>query len=221
MKVAVFGDVHGNLRALEAMFAHEGRRADAYVCLGDVVNYGPWGDACLERIVALPAIKLLEGNHEALFLRHEPMSKEIPLVQAFTRQAMSEFTRHDLIENLPKACEVGPFYCTHTLEGRSIYADTDVGLTRDCMIGHSHHQFDVCRNGFRLVNPGSVGQNRRYIDEVCYAVVDTVTGDVALRQLTYDVDAFIAELRARNYAPECVAYYVTKPRRGARFAQPA
>jgi predicted phosphodiesterase len=215
MKVTVFSDVHGNLPALEAMLAHEGRKSGAYLCLGDVVNYGPWSDACLEVVLSLPNIRLIEGNHEALFLGREPVSTKIPLVQAFTRHAMAGFKRRDLIAGLPTECEAGSFLCRHTLERRSIYADTDIRLKRNTLIGHSHHQYQVRRDGFLLVNPGSVGQNRKFIDEICYAVVDTVTEDVELRRLTYDVEAFIAELRIRGYPPECVAYYDGKPRRHA------
>src|SRR6266568_7168235 len=66
--VAVFGDVHANLPALETFLGQVEGHVDAYLCLGDVVNYGPWNDECLERITALPEVTLLEGNHERLFL---------------------------------------------------------------------------------------------------------------------------------------------------------
>ena len=62
VRVAVFSDVHGNLPALEVFVKSTRGQVDMYVCLGDVVDYGPWNDECLEMTMGLPNIVLLEGN---------------------------------------------------------------------------------------------------------------------------------------------------------------
>ena len=71
MRLAIFSDVHGNLPALELFVADTERVVDGYVCLGDVVNYGPWSDECVELVCSLPNIIYLEGNHERMFLGEE------------------------------------------------------------------------------------------------------------------------------------------------------
>ena len=64
MRYAIFSDVHANLTALDAVLADaEGRRPDAYLCLGDVVGYGPDPNECVARVRALGA-ETVAGNHD-------------------------------------------------------------------------------------------------------------------------------------------------------------
>jgi len=45
MKIIMFSDIHANLPALEAFFAHaERHEADVMYCLGDLVGYNIWPD---------------------------------------------------------------------------------------------------------------------------------------------------------------------------------
>lgn len=215
MKLAIFSDVHGNLLALERFLGETQSIVDGYICLGDVVNYGPWNDECLELVHELPNTTFLEGNHERLFLGTESAEHEIPLVQSFLRHSRQFFSRSELISNLPTVFDIGPFRCEHTIDGRSVYADTAIEIERSYIIGHSHHQFRVERSGYEIVNAGSIGQNRKWIDMVDYAIMDGDSGDLQLMSINYDVDKFIAELRARQYPDACVEYYVRKTRRNA------
>jgi predicted phosphodiesterase len=208
--VAVFGDVHANLLALEVFLERVEPVADAYLCLGDVVNYGPWNDECLARIVGLPGVTVLEGNHERLFLGEEPIEDEIPLVQAFYASSKTSFTRADLITELPGSTQLGPFTCVHTLEGRRIFADSEITVERDHVIGHSHYQYEITRNGHRIVNPGSLGQNRDRIDHVDYALYDTERAQFAFFSVPYAFDRYLTELRAREYPAMCLEYYERK-----------
>lgn len=213
MRVAIFSDIHGNLIALEKFVQSTRGAVDTYLCLGDVVNYGPWNDECLEIICQLPAITVLEGNHERLFNGMDDVSNEIPLVQDFFRCSRPLFSRLDLIADLIQRTNVGAFECTHTIEGRAIYRDTTIEIGHDYIIGHTHHQFQIDRCGFTIVNPGSVGQNRQYIDMVDYSILDTVKGRMYMHSLPYDVDLFLSELHSKGYPKHCVAYYANKSRK--------
>jgi len=219
MRYAVFSDVHANLPALERFIELTRPEVDAYICLGDVVNYGPWNDECLDLVTALPGIVYVEGNHERLFRGDESVSEEIPLVQAFFEHSFESFTRREAIESLPVEFETGGFCFTHTLDDQKIFADSEVTFSRDYFIGHSHHQFQIERGGHTLINCGSVGQNRKLIDLSHYAMFDTDTGVVELRESTFDFEAFMNELRARKYPQHCIEYYAKKSRRAA--ARPA
>lgn len=212
MRVAIFSDVHGNLIALERFILATRNSVDSYLCLGDVVDYGPWNDECLQMILELPGITMIEGNHECLFLGRAHPENELPLVKAFYRQSRQFFSRADLISDLPRRASLGIFECVHTLEERSIYPNTAIEISRNYMIGHSHHQFQIDRSGFSIANPGSVGQNRKSIDMADYLILDTSTGKIQMHSLAYDIDLFITELQARGYPAECVAYYADKPR---------
>jgi predicted phosphodiesterase len=214
MIVAVFSDVHGNLIALNAFLEQVRQDADAYLCLGDVVNYGPWSNECLEIISALPNIVLVRGNHEKLFSNPEESKGESQLVQSFFEASYPPFTRADLLSNLPTSHVLGPFTCIHTIANQSIYADTQIVIDRDYLIGHTHHQFRVWRGDHQIVSPGSLGQNRRFIDLFDYALLDTETYEVEFFSGRYDVDSLLSEMKQRQYPDICIRYYERKPRFG-------
>ncbi len=212
MKIAIFSDVHGNLIALEQFIKSTRNIVDAYICLGDIVNYGPWNDECLELISSLPNITILEGNHERLFINDSEINNLPVLVQDFYRCSVQFFKRPDLIESLPDYINVGSFRCTHTLYNITIYEDTMVEINQNSIIGHSHHQFKTKRNNILYINPGSIGQNRSWINRIDYLVFDEVTQECTLLSERYDVDKFISELQSRKYPSHCIQYYVNKKR---------
>ncbi len=213
MKTAVFGDVHGNLVALDRFIEETEGLVDEYLCLGDIVNYGPWNDECLEAIHQLPQITILQGNHERLFLQTGNAEHESPLVEDFLHQSRQYFSRRDLIVDLPIRTHIGPFVCTHTINDTYVYPDTRMTVANNFIVGHSHHQFRIERSGFHIFNPGSVGQNRTWIDMVDYMIVDVETRVFEFRSSRYDIDRFIAELARRGYPDRCISYYAEKPRR--------
>jgi len=210
MIVAVFSDVHGNLPALEAFKAAVAGVADAYLCLGDIVNYGPWSDECLEQIVALPGIRIVAGNHDRMFLDGAGVDREAPVVQQFYYATRARFTRFDLLRDLPDELALGPFRCMHTIDGQRIFADSQVSVTSDYLIGHSHWQYAIHRDGWRIVNPGSVGQNRERIDMVDYALYDTAADQITLVRVPYDIRGLMAAMTARDFPAPCLAYYRRK-----------
>ncbi|MDF1523642.1 MAG: metallophosphoesterase family protein [Trueperaceae bacterium] len=69
MRYLVFGDVHGNAPALDAVLHDAGLRGyDAALFLGDLLGYYPYPVEVVERLRALaPSVRLL-GNHDALLL---------------------------------------------------------------------------------------------------------------------------------------------------------
>jgi predicted phosphodiesterase len=218
MMIAIFSDVHGNLPALERFVEKTRRVADSYICLGDVVNYGPWNDECLELVHSLPGITFIEGNHERLFLGTEPVEQEAELVRQFYEHSIRHFRRRDLITGLPGACDLGPFICTHTIDHKKVYADTQIAVTRSHIIGHTHHQYMIERSGKSIVNPGSVGQNRARIESLNYALYDSASGEITLCEEPSPVDQLVAELIARVYPERCVNYYLGKRRSGEKSA---
>lgn len=214
MITAIFSDVHGNLPALESFIAETIQRVDSYLCLGDVVNYGPWNDECLEMVYSLPGIRYLEGNHERLFLGKVPLVEESTLVKDFYHSSRQGFTRQDLISSLPETHKLGPFTCSHTI-GKTlrIYADTEIVVDRSYIIGHSHHQFRVDRSGNTIINCGSVGQNRKWIDVKNYLLFDKTNYEITFCEGPYDFDRLIGEMEIQGYPQNCLEYYLTKPRK--------
>ncbi len=66
MRIAVLADIHGNAIALDAVLQDVAQRGgvDAYWVLGDMVALGPAPVEVLERLAALPDVRVVRGNTE-------------------------------------------------------------------------------------------------------------------------------------------------------------
>jgi hypothetical protein len=63
---------------------------------------------------------------------------------------------------------------------------------------------------YRLVNTGSVGQNRLNIDEINYAIWDTEKDIVELIRKSYPAQKMINEMQIKNYPDICIEYILSK-----------
>ncbi len=67
MKIAILGDIHANLEALQAVLADaEGEKVDEYLSVGDIVGYGPSPRECLHIIRDQLKCPCVLGNHDYL-----------------------------------------------------------------------------------------------------------------------------------------------------------
>ncbi len=212
MKILIYSDVHGNLPAFEQMLKVEDK-CDEYISLGDLVNYGPWSNECVDLALSLPNSTLLMGNHEEAFIDGRYLGSN-PLVQSFFGKTFPSFTRKEEIRGFAKESRLGKFICTHTINDASIYPDTELQLDANYIIGHSHHQFRYTNNNFELFNAGSVGQNRKFIDEINYLTFDSETSKITMKSLVYDVDLLLGQMIHEGYPQACMDYYLSKERRG-------
>ena len=210
MRYIVFSDVDGNLPALETMLKDAGP-AEGYICLGDTVDYGPWANECVKLIDGLPNRVVLEGNHEHYFLKGEYQSTN-HIAQAFFDFCYPTFTQFDLIKDLPQTYELKGFTFAHTIRDQYVYPDSDIELDNNYVVGHSHHQFKIEQAPYALYNPGSVGQNRKYINVINYIVLETDTMDFTMKAITYDESLIINEMKKRQYPQICIDYYNNKQR---------
>ncbi len=76
MRIALFGDIHGNLVALDAVLKDLDRSPpDQIVCLGDVAATGPQPHETVQRLMALEA-GFVMGNTDEWLLTPEPDQSE-------------------------------------------------------------------------------------------------------------------------------------------------
>lgn len=64
MRYGIFGDIHGNLEALQTVLAQLAREGvDRYLCVGDLVGYGADPVACIEKVREI-GCPIVAGNHD-------------------------------------------------------------------------------------------------------------------------------------------------------------
>ena len=206
MKIAVISDVHGNLPALEAFLKAE--KADMYVSLGDVVNYGPWQNECVELLNTLDYKILLRGNHEDYYLAGEYDSNG--LSGRFLKFCFPQFYKMNLIKEYNHSVNINGYNFQHTYGGMIVYPDTKVEFRENYIIGHSHHQSFLESGTYKMYVVGSLGQNRQYINQIDYLVMNK--GKIELKHITYDESVVINEMQAKGYPQEFIEYYAKKQR---------
>ena len=208
MLCLIFSDVHGNLPALEQVIKKE-KDVEQYINLGDVVNYGPWSNECVELINSLNCLNLI-GNHEEYFINGRCDVKN-DIVQAFFIKNYSSFEKLKLIRKYKSEILFNDFLLTHNLSNKGyIFKDTNVTLKMNTIIGHSHQQYQRFENKFNLINPGSIGQNRQDISYSNYIIWDTDKNKFFDKKIFLDPMNLINELIEREFPEICVNYYKNK-----------
>ena len=187
-------------------------KVDGYIILGDVVNYGPWSNECVEMIETLQNCTKIRGNHEDYFIEGK-CGCDNYLANKFFNHCYDEFRKNSLIQTYKNESQFEDYVCTHTIEDRYIFEDTDITLEKNYIIGHSHRQFKINCNGYSLFNPGSVGQNRQFINEINFMIYDTISFNVDVRSVLYDVDLMIDQMKKKDYPRICLDYYRNKLRK--------
>ena len=199
MIYAILSDIHGNLTALEAALADaRAQGAEALVCLGDLVGYGPQPQEvvdCARNVFS----SVVMGNHDAVVAGTQEGESFIDLAGDAAIRHRGMLTRESLawLRQLPYRAQIEGADLAH---GAWVDADTFpyidsietagenfAQMTGNLLfVGHTHipalfvvgasrrvHALDpqdfVVEEGKRyIVNPGSVGYPRRG-DGACYS----------------------------------------------------
>lgn len=211
MRIGVIADVHANLLALEAVFAEaEALGVDEWICLGDLVGYGPQPRECLERC-AERGVRSIVGNHEARLLGL-PTARFNDMAEAAIRFAAEQIGEqgHAWVRSFGNIIEVDgeALFCHGSPEDRDAYLFgpshmqlvSAVQAHSLVFCGHTHYQFvfdgkdllplfePIALEGRKLlVNPGSVGQPRDGDPRAAYAIWDRAERRLDLRRVEYDV----------------------------------
>lgn len=208
MDTLIISDVHGNLPALEYVL-NKYKSVDLVISLGDVVNYGPWSNECVDLLDTINHKILIRGNHEDNFLHGKYEGRNI-IARSFFDFCYTDFKKHNIIDKYVRQYSLNGCDFIHTLNDAYIYPDSNIEFNKDTFIGHSHRIFSIKSNGFKLVNAGSVGQNRINIDEINYVLWDSNANLVKLITESFPADALIKEMKSRKYPEGCIDYILSK-----------
>jgi len=152
MRYGIFGDIHGNLHALDAVLeAYHVEEIDRYLCTGDLVGYGAFPGECIEKTREL-CEHIVAGNHD--FAVSGRLSLEF--FNSYARAAV-EWTRDSLtgeqrkyLDDLPLTVEVdaettlshATIYDPHAFDYIQTQYDAHLSLkelrTQCGFVGHSH-----------------------------------------------------------------------------------
>lgn len=245
MRFALVSDIHANWQAWNATLLDiRSLGADAILCLGDIVGYGPQPAEVLESVHA-NADYIVLGNHDAVIA-----GKLDPELFNDTARAVIEWTQGRLGDNamkflrqLPLSIDAGDFRCTHgdfskpaafnyILEPLDALASWQTVPHPLLFCGHTHEpgifildadrsmrreppaDFTLLPDRRYLINIGSVGQPRDAEARACYALYDTDTGAIAWRRIPFDLDAYRAAIREAGIAEEASSFLAYDPRVG-------
>lgn len=216
MKLAVFGDIHGNATALRAVLADMADQGvDARVCLGDIAFKGPQPEESVETLFSTPLDAIVRGNGDELLTQGFPPNFNPPaakkdLLDAFHAWALQRLSAASMerLRSLPfqHTQRLGPHTMAFVHAGpRSTTdyypatADIDallpifagVGPCDMLVYGHIHTPFVRRLNRRWLVNTGSVGFPVDGDYRASYALFDASNGglNISIRRVAYDVRA--------------------------------
>ena len=236
-KIALISDVHANLPALQAVIKElEIERPDNWICLGDIVGYGPNPAECLD-LIRSKEMKCVLGNHDAgvtgkLSLKHfrNPnrhlieLSKkmlsseqlnwlaELPLIIEDADE--SWVAVHSSPEN-PQKWE----YLNSAFRVRQILKSIPHQF---CFAGHTHRAgvvseiigLNKLKDGHKFfINPGSVGQSRDGDARASGGVLDLDNFTYKNIRVSYSLNPVILGLEKLGFSTR-EAETLIKPRLG-------
>lgn len=93
MAIAVFGDIHGNLEALEAVLKSikKNKKITQVYYLGDAIVFGPDSSACL-KLLKQEKVQCVLGNHEQRITKYDESAK----AKTYANKALIEKTFNTL-----------------------------------------------------------------------------------------------------------------------------
>ena len=236
MKVALIGDVHANLPALEAVLAHaREREVEAIWNVGDFVGYGAFPDEVVRRLRQVEAVSIV-GNYDLKVLKFphkqekwkQSKQPEKWLAFKWAYENLSDESRNYL-SSLPQEVRL-------EIAGKSILlthaspASNEEPLTTDTpqermqelahlaqadvvVCGHSHQHFVRQVGGVWFINTGSVGRSDDGDPRAAYAILRLQPGRLAVRnfRVAYEVDSAVMAIR-QHELPEAFAQMILRGR---------
>jgi len=215
MKIAVFGDIHGNIEALKAAYgAAQSAGAEKIYHLGDLGGYSPFVNEVVD-FIREHTIEGVQGNYDETVAHdreHCGCKAEDPLQEemanrsfAWTKEHASQETKEYLgklpgeitVEVLGR--KVGLFHATprknnlYWFEDRpeKFFQEMAEKIDVDILIyGHTHKPYRKDFEGKIFINAGSVGKPKDGDPRACVALIQITAKPVIVDflRVSYDVE---------------------------------
>lgn len=217
MKIGILADIHGNVRALQAVIKVFSRNGvEKIFCLGDMIGYYHNSVEVLELLMDSD-VSCIVGNHEGYLLGYAqcpPEKWRLCFLQAVKEKISPK--QLSWLSALPKTLEI-------SLDGKTVaffhgspwdpleeymYPDSPGfsrfgGLSWDYVfLGHTHYFMQRKINRVNIINPGSCGQPRDGGLESRAVILDVKNGELAVVREPYDILKTIEEAKLAGVYPE-------------------
>lgn len=227
MKLLLIADIHANYEALQTVLEIPHDRA---ICLGDIVDYGPDPEKCID-LLCKKAIPTIRGNHD------NAVAFKVDCQCGYKYKHLSIATREYTWKVLDKSgmeyLQKLPLLIKEEIDGKKLYlthasprsmfeyikpetSDEEIrNMVNEAMepveaeflvVGHSHIPMNRKLGNLTIINPGSVGQPRDGDIRASCAVFDTENGKVEHFRLDYDIDSVCSKIKeGMPHADELIA----------------
>ena len=215
MRIALFGDIHANLEALNAVLEDAtDQGCTEWVCLGDIVGYNANPAECLELVQNMdcPVVKGTHDEDASGDHSLESMNQTAATALEWTREQLSDEQR-EWLHTLRMVRQVSDFTVVHsTLDQPQAWnyvtnkfdamSNFSYQLTHGCFHGHTHvprvfagdgrvreaaAELVEVEDGLKyFINIGSVGQPRDGNPRACYVIYDISRKLINFRRIDYD-----------------------------------
>jgi putative phosphoesterase len=229
MKVALIGDVHANLPALEAVLAHaHDQDVEAIWNVGDFVGYGAFPDEVVQRLRQEDALSIA-GNYDLKVLQFKQKKKKWRkkkqpdkyLAFEWAYENLSKKSRKHLrflSQEIRMKVKGRRFLLTHgspVSDEEPLTPDTPDERLRELahmvkadviICGHSHQPFAREVDGVWFINTGSVGRPDDGDPRAGYAILEIDSKRIQVRhhRIEYDVERAVAAIHEHKL-PEVFA----------------
>jgi len=217
MILAVFSDIHANLTALKACYAHLRNNCQEakIIILGDYIDYGPRPNEVIEFIQSMKPEVVLCGNHERAIFYDESMYfstsrgvESVMYTKSILNQQSCDFLQQHLEGKYVFITETKKILFIHgelsnvfwgkmpytEMQNNNNYKEFDFVIS-----GHTHvpHLVEMLYPNVNallreqtktiFINPGSIGQPRNHCKHAQYVLLDTETEEVFFFKIPYNI----------------------------------
>jgi putative phosphoesterase len=237
MKIAVFGDIHGNLEALKAAYsAAHLAKVDKIYHLGDLGGYAPFVNEVADFLIE-HGIEGVQGNYDETVANdreHCGCKYEDPVQEQMANLSF-EWTKRHASQKTKEYLKKLPFSISFQAEGKKVllfhatpgknnlywYEDRSEKFFREMaekvdvdvlIYGHTHKPYRKDIGDKVFINVGSVGKPKDGDTRACVTIVEISERDVKVEfmRVPYDVDKTASAIIEMGLPP----YFAEKLREG-------
>jgi putative phosphoesterase len=224
VRVALIGDVHANLPALEAVLAHaQEQGVEAIWNVGDFVGYGAFPNQVVKRLRKRDDVVSIIGNYDRKVLRFKKKKKKWRKKKHPHKYLAFKWAYRQLSKKSRKYLRFLSREVRMKVRGRRILlthgspqSDEEpltphtpeerlrelAGIAKADVIicGHSHQPFAREVDGVWFINTGSVGRPDDGDPQAGYAILEIESDNIQVYhyRIDYDVDRAVAAIRRKE-----------------------